>query len=212
MEQNKIETRAYTCEVTTRADEQHGNVLEGVPIVFEQATDIGGLWKEVIDRGALDKTDLKDVRFLVNHDVSSIPLARSRNNNANSTMQLSVAEDGMHIRADLDTESNPRAKELYSAISRGDVSGMSFMFTVRGDSWDDLGSEYPTRHITDIGRIFEVSAVTFPAYEQTSINARSLECGKASLESAKEALESARKTEELRQQMMERINKLCRKD
>jgi len=201
------EKRAYMCEVNTRTDEKHGNILEGIPILYDVATDIGGMWKEIIDRGALDQADLKDVRFLVNHDVDSIPLARSRNNNENSTMQMTVEEDGLHIRVDLDTEENPRAKELYSAVKRQDVSGMSFMFSVKADTWDDLDSEYPTRHITALDKVFEVSAVTFPAYEQTSINARSVETGQASLDSARQALENARKVEELRKQILERCKK-----
>ena len=198
------EQRAYMCDVATRSDEVHGNILEGVPIVYDAATDIGGMWKEIIDRGALDNADLKDVRFLVNHDTDSIPLARSRNNNENSTMQMTVEDDGLHVRVDLDTEGNPRAKELYSAIKRQDVSGMSFMFSVKDDKWEDVDSDYPTRHITALGKVFEVSAVTFPAYEQTSINARSVESGKASLESAREALENAKKVEELRRAIIER--------
>ena len=204
---NDREIRAYTCDVSTREDEKHGSILEGIPIVYDVETDIGGMWKEIIDRGALDQADLKDVRFLVNHDMDSIPLARSRNNNENSTMQMMVEEDGLHVRVDLDTEGNPKAKELYSAVKREDVSGMSFAFTVKEDAWDDLDSEYPTRHIKSLGRIFEVSAVTFPAYEQTSINARSLESGKASLDSAREALESARKVEEMRKAIIERCKK-----
>ena len=201
------EQRAYMCDVNTREDETHGDILEGIPIVYDAATDIGGMWKEIIDRGALDQADLKDVRFLVNHDVDSIPLARSRNNNENSTMQMTVEPDGLHIRVDLDTEGNPRAKELYSAVKRQDVSGMSFMFSVKSDSWEDLDSDYPTRHITALDKVFEVSAVTFPAYEQTSINARSVETGQASLDSAREALENARKVEELRKQILERCKK-----
>ena len=198
------EIRAYMCAVETRADEKHGDVLEGIPILYDTETDIGGMWREIIDRGALDGADLKDVRFLVNHDVDSIPLARSRNNNENSTMQMTVEKDGLHIRVDLDTEGNPRAKELYSAVKRQDVSGMSFMFTVKSDKWDDLDSDYPTRHITALDKVFEVSAVTFPAYEQTSINARSVETGQASLDSARAALENAKKVEELRRQIIER--------
>ncbi len=201
---SKKEQRAYMCDVATRTDEVHGDILEGIPIIYDAPTDIGGMWREIIDKGALDQADLKDVRFLVNHDTDSIPLARSRNNNANSTMQMTVEEDGLHVRVDLDTEGNPRAKELYSAIKRQDVSGMSFMFTVKNDKWDDVDSDYPTRHITALDKVFEVSAVTFPAYEQTSINARSVESGKASLESAREALENAKKTEELRRAIIER--------
>lgn len=204
---NDKELRAYMCDVSTRDDETHGNVLEGIPIRYDVATDIGGMWREIIDRGALDQADLKDVRFLVNHDTDSIPLARSRNNNANSTMQMTVEPDGLHVRVDLDTEGNPRAKELYSAVKRQDISGMSFMFTVKGDKWDDLNSDYPTRHITALDKVFEVSAVTFPAYEQTSINARSVESGKASLDSARKALESAKEVEELRKAIIERCKK-----
>ena len=163
-----------------------------------------GWYQERIDHQALAGCDLKDVRFLVGHNVGMIPLARSRNNNAHSTMQLVVMDDGLHIRADLDVEGNPRAKELYSAVSRGDVSGMSFMFTVNKDAWDGLDTPHPTRHITEIGRVFEVSAVTFPAYEQTSINARSMEIGQASLESAKEALDNAKKLDALRKEVLER--------
>ena len=204
---NNKEKRAYLCEVQTRTDETHGNVIEGIPIVYDAETDIGGMWKEIVDRGALDQADLKDVRFLVNHDIDSIPLARSRNNNENSTMQMTVEPDGLHIRVDLDTEGNPRAKELYSAVKRQDISGMSFMFSVKDDRWENVDSDYPTRHILALDKVFEVSAVTFPAYEQTSINARSVETGKASLDSAREALENARKVEELRKQILERCKK-----
>lgn len=185
------ETRAFLCKFETRQNDEHGTFIEGVPIVFNRETDLGS-WKEIIDEGALDGADLRDIRLLVNHDTNQLPLARSRNNNANSTMQFTVESDGMHMRADLDIQNNARAAELYSAVKRGDVSGMSFMFQVNGDKWENLDEEVPTRHITSIGKVYEVSAVTFPAYEATSVNARSLDCGKASLESARKALESAK--------------------
>ena len=189
------EMRSLEFEVRAEQNEQHGAHITGTPIVFNQVTDLGWI-RETIEPGALDNTDLKDVRFLVGHDTSMIPLARSRNNNENSTMQLSVNERGMDIRVDLDIEGNPRAKELYSAVKRGDISGMSFMFTVDRDVWEDLESEQPLRRITSIGRVFEVSAVTFPAYEGTSLQAPSegdaLESAKASLESARKQLEEER--------------------
>ena len=102
-------------------------------------------------------------------------------------MQLIPDENGMSIRADLDTENNSDARSLYSAVERGDLDGMSFMFTVEKDSWDDPDSEHPTRHLLSIRRVFEVSAVTFPAYSNTSIQARGLS---EALDSAKESLES----------------------
>ena len=188
--------------------------LTGTPIVFNQVTDLGWI-REMIEPGALDNTDLRDVRFLVGHDTTGIPLARSRNNNENSTMQLSVSERGMDIRVDLDIENNPRAKELYSAVKRGDISGMSFMFTVDKDSWEDLESEQPLRRINSISRVFEVSAVTFPAYEGTSLEAVSedsaLESARASLESARKQLEeerAAQAEEERRMALIERLNNL----
>jgi len=184
----KKEIRAFNFEVRAEENEAHGHFLSGRPIVFGQRTDLGW-YDEVIEHGALDTTDLKDVRFLVNHNTDMIPLARSRNNNENSTMQLTVDDDGMGIRVDLDTENNADAKSLYSAVSRGDISGMSFMFTVDKDSWDDVNTEHPTRHIRSIQSVLEVSAVTFPAYSQTSIQARGLS---EALDSAKESLDSER--------------------
>ena len=183
----KKEIRNFDFEVRAEENER-GKMLTGVPIVFNARTDLGW-YDEIIEAGALDGTDLRDVRFLVNHNTDMIPLARSRNNNENSTMQMTVGEDGMAIRVDLDTENNADARSLYSAVSRGDISGMSFMFTVDGDSWDDMESDHPTRRIRKIDRVFEVSAVTFPAYAQTSIQARGLS---ETLESAKDSLESAR--------------------
>ena len=184
----KKEIRTFDFEV--RAEEsERGHVLTGIPIVYNQRTDLGW-YDEIIEDGALAGTDLRDVRFLVNHNTDMIPLARSRSNNENSTMQMEIIEgQGMAIRVDLDTENNAEAKALYSAVSRGDISGMSFMFTVDGDSWDDMESDHPTRRIRKIDRVFEVSAVTFPAYAQTSIQARGLS---DTLESAKDSLESAR--------------------
>ena len=189
---DNIVTRAYEFNVNAGQNDK-GNEIDGKPIVYESKTDIGGEFAEIIDKGALDKTDLKDVRFLVNHDMTRIPLARSRNNNANSTMQMSVDDTGMNIRVNLDTDHNKDSEALYSAVQRGDVSGMSFMFTVDGEQWDGLDTAYPTRHITSIGKVFEVSAVTFPAYEATSISARD----KSSLDSARQALESVRAQQKL---------------
>ena len=183
------EIRAFNFEVRAEENDEHGHFLTGVPIVYDQRTDLG-FFDEIIDNGALADTDLRDVRFLVNHNTDMIPLARSRNNNSNSTMQMTVVEGkGMEIRVDLDTENNADAKSLYSAVQRGDLSGMSFMMVVDKDAWDDVDSEHPTRHVRSISKIFEVSAVTFPAYSQTSITARGLS---DALESAKESLESER--------------------
>ena len=191
------EIRTFDFEIRAEENEEHGHFLTGRPIVYGQRTNLGW-YDEIIEQGALDLTDLKDVRFLVNHNTDMIPLARSRNNTEHSTMQMTVDSDGMVIRADVDTENNTDARNLYSAVARGDISGMSFMFSVDSDSWDDIESDHPTRHIRSISRVMEVSAVTFPAYSQTSIQTRgladALDGAKASLESVKaEKLEIERR-------------------
>ena len=185
---NKTVTRAYNFEIRAENNEKNGDHIVGRPIVYDSKTDLG-YFDEIIEAGALDKANLKDVRFLVNHNTDMIPLARSRNNNENSTMQLEVDKDGMTIRVNLDTENNTEARNLYSAIKRGDITGMSFMFTIDKEEWDELESEHPTRRIKAIGQVFEVSAVTFPAYESTEISARN----KEALDSAKNLLESKRR-------------------
>ena len=187
MAKNKpLEQRSYNFEVRAEESDQ-GNIITGRPIVYNSRTDLGW-FDEIIEPGALNNTDLTDVRFLVNHDTSKIPLARSRRNNGNSTMQLTTDNDGLGIRVTLDTENNSEARSLYSAVQRGDISGMSFMFGIRDEEWEDLDSDHPTRHIKDISTVVEVSAVTFPAYESTEINARS----KEALDNARSAVETAR--------------------
>lgn len=110
-----LEQRSYHFEV--RAEESEaGNIITGRPIVYNSRTDLGW-FDEIIEPGALNNTDLTDVRFLVNHDTSKIPLARSRRNNGNSTMQLTTDNDGLGIRVTLDTENNSEARALYSAYS-----------------------------------------------------------------------------------------------
>lgn len=196
------EIRNFAFEVRAEGDAEKGKYIAGRAIVFNQRTDLGW-YDEIIDAEALTKTDLKDVRLLVNHNTDMIPLARSRNNNANSTMQLSIIEDdGLYMRASLDTENNSDARSLYSATDRGDITGMSFMFIVDGDKWDEIDSDHPTRTITSIKKVLEVSACTFPAYEQTTLEARGLA---DALESAKASLESVRSEARKREAQKKKI-------
>ena len=193
----KKETRSCVCEVRAERDEKHGCVIVGHPVVYEQDTILfkcgGEEIHEVIDRGAIDeKTDLKDVRFLVGHNTEMIPLARSRNNNENSTMQLSPDEKGLGMRADMDTENNMTARELWSAAGRGDITGMSFMFTIDKYGWEKLDTDKPVRHVQHISKIFEVSAVCFPAYEGAELDIEAASEDRR-LESLVDSLESARK-------------------
>ena len=191
-EKKELVQRSYTFEVRAEQND-NGAIITGRPIVYNSRTNLGW-FDEIIDSGALDETDLTDVRFLINHDISKIPLARSRRNNGNSTMQLTPDMQGLSMDwVKLDTENNNDARALYSAVQRRDITGMSFMFSIDGERWEDLESDHPTRHITKIGSIVEISAVTFPAYDATSINARS----KNALENERQRNAAAVDTDEL---------------
>lgn len=184
-----LEKRAFNFEIRAQETENGEKIITGRPIVYNSRTNLGD-FDEIIDTGALDGADLTDVRFLVNHNTSMIPLARSRRNNGNSTMKITPDIQGLNLDfVKLDVENNTDARALYSAVQRGDITGMSFMFYVDAQSWENLESEHPTRHIEKIGSVVEVSAVTFPAYESTEIYARS---DAAALENAKNVLEKAR--------------------
>jgi HK97 family phage prohead protease len=186
-------TRAFkvTDFRATQVQDELGGRLEGHAAVFNSKTNIGDWYYEIIERGAFDGTDFDDVLFFINHNANKIPLARSRRNNGNSTMQLNIDDVGLFVRATLDLENNPEARQLYSSIGRGDIDGMSFMFRVKEHSWEDLDTDMPTRHILKIAKVYEVSAVNWPAYPLTDINARD----KSALDNAKLVLENARSQE-----------------
>lgn len=187
----ELERRFFNFEVRAEENGEGEKILTGRPVVYNSRTDLGW-FDEVIESGALDGTDLTDVRFLVNHNTQMIPLARSRKNTINSTMHLTPDFEGLSLDwVKLDTENNSDSRSLYSAVSRGDISGMSFMFSIDSERWEDLESEHPVRFIEKIGSIVEISAVTFPAYPTTEINAR---C-KQALDNARSAVETARQTQ-----------------
>lgn len=212
--EREVKPLEFEIRAEETGNENRAGRIVGTPIVFGQWTNRGWCMEQIAP-GALNQTDLRDVRFLVGHDFESIPLARSRNNNENSTMQMTVTDIGMEIRVDLDIQNNPRAKELYSAVKRGDISGMSFAFLVDKDRWDDLDTDMPKRTIESISKVIEVSAVAFPQYEETDLQAASkdgsLDSGRASLESARKQLEAdriAQAEQERRTALLERLNKL----
>lgn len=194
--------RGFTAQFRAAgADEENtGHIVEGLAAVYEQETvirDIFGEFVEVIRSGAFDETDFDDVRFLVNHDMNGIALARSRRNNKSdkpNTMRLFVDENGVNIKADLDTVNNEQARALYSAISRGDMDGMSFCFFVSEDNqrWSKKDG-VERREILKVDKVIEVSAVNFPAYAGTNINSRSLESDRRALENARALLDNKEK-------------------
>ena len=196
----ELETRFYSVELQTRAEGDDGIIL-GRPIVYSSRTDLGPFFEEIAEN-ALDGTDLDDVRLCLNHDTDYV-YARSRRNNANSTMRLMPNESGLDIEARLAIGKSAKAMDYFVAVDRGDITGMSFMFSVDDEEWRDLESDKPTRIIKKIGSVVEVSAVTFPAYSATTITARS----KEALENARRELENVRqqRAAELENSEVERL-------
>lgn len=181
---SELVSRSFS-SYSVRADEQDdkNGFIDGVPIVFEQATDIGGIFEETIARGAISEDVLRDVAFFYNHNLNTKPLARTRT----GKLTFTIENDGVHMQANVNRERSD-ANDLYLAIRDGDIDGMSFMFRVEADEWTNLDTDYPSRRITKIGYVQEVSAVNYPAYNGTSINART----DGSLESDQHALDEAR--------------------
>ena len=178
------ETRFSTLE--SRSDEENNKmIVEGYAIVFDEETLIGDEERgfiEVIDKNALASTNMKDVPFKYNHNDTTLILARTRN----GSLSLEVDEKGLKIRAELiDTTSNV---DIYKSIVAGLLDKMSFAFTVKSQSWDRSG-KIPKRTITAIDRLFDVSVVDLPAYDQTSIqaSARSLELVETELKALDDA-------------------------
>lgn len=154
----------------TRAEEDNYKI-EGKPVVFEQPTFLfedGDGWAcfEVIDRGALDDADMDDVIFNYNH--AGRVYARTRN----GSLDLYPTEDGLNMTATL-WKDDPGHTELYKDISRGNIDKMSFAFTIAESKWEEVeAKKMALRRITKIGRLFDVSAVDIPAYNDTQISAR----------------------------------------
>ena len=173
-------------------EEENKMVVEGYAIVFDEETLIGDEERgfiEVIDKNALANTNIKDVPFKYNHNDTTLILARTRN----GSLSLEVDEKGLKIRAELiDTTSN---RDIYKCIEAGLLDKMSFAFTVKSQSWEKSG-KIPKRTITAIDRLFDVSVVDLPAYDQTSIQAssRSLEIVEAELKALDDAENLERRT------------------
>lgn len=159
--------RNYPAEF--RADSESGLIV-GVPIVFDTPTDIGGWFQETIVRGAISPEALSDVALFFNHDLSGKKIARSVIPiDKKGGMDFDINDLNVTMRANVNRQRTD-ANDLYLAVEDGVIDGMSFMFRVKEERWEDMDSDYPKRFITKIDPIFEVSAVNYPAYKSTSIN------------------------------------------
>ena len=160
----EIEKRAGIA-VEIRADED-GIKVEGYAAVFGEETNIGGMFREVIERGAFaDAIGRDDVVFLINHE--GLPLARTRS----GTLKLTEDERGLKIETSLDPN-DPDVKSIAGKMQRGDLDKMSFAFYPEVQEWDESG-DTPLRKIKRAS-LYDVSIVTTPQYDGTEIALRSL--------------------------------------
>ena len=161
--------RNYPAEF--RADETSG-LIEGIPIVFDTPTDIGGWFEETIVSGAISEDVIKDVRFFWNHNIDEKAIARSIIPlDKLGGMTLTIEDKRVKMLANPNRKRTD-ANDLCLAIEDGVINAMSFMFGVKEERWEDMDSDYPKRFITKIDPLIEVSAVNFPAYASTDIHAR----------------------------------------
>lgn len=163
------ENREYRSVATFRAlDQEDGNpsmIVEGYATTFDEPYDFGlSDMKEMIRKSALDDADLSDVIFQMNHD--GAVLARQRN----GSLGLTIDDHGLHVRADL--SGSQAGRDLYEAIRSGLMDKMSWGFIVARDGWE-YDHENRTSIITKVEKVFDVSAVSIPANEDTEIKARS---------------------------------------
>lgn len=148
-----------------RADAD-GVKVEGYAAVFGEETDIGGVFREKIERGAFSEAiGRDDVVFLINHE--GLPLARTRS----GTLKLTEDERGLKIETTLDAD-DPDVQSITRKMKRGDLDKMSFAFYPEGQEWDESG-DIPVRTISKAS-LHDVSIVTTPAYDGTEIALRSL--------------------------------------
>jgi uncharacterized protein len=165
------EVRAFSVErinIERRQEENEPDTLRlsGHAAVFDSETDIAGLFREVIRRGAFTRAieERQDVALLLNHDPSTV-MARV----SNDTLRLAEDAIGLYFEAELDAR-DPDAVRTVNKIERGNISQMSFAFQATTDQWDH-DSRPPLRSIIDTD-LFDVSPVTYPAYQQTDVHAR----------------------------------------
>ena len=192
---NKSEFERRLIEIRAIESDDDKMLIEGYAITFDKPAthDYGGRkFTETIKKGALDKTDMKDVPLRYNHNDTWLIMARTRN----KSLKLIVDDIGLKIEAELlDTQSN---RDAYKAIKAKLIDKMSFAFRVAdgGDSWT-FGEKETVREVTNIAKLWDVSVVDTPFYDSTSIYTRSFEL----LESEEKRLESLNEVELLKEKI-----------
>lgn len=146
---------------------QNGKTAKGYAALFNVPAKIGDAFVEVIAPGAFnDAVQNADVRALIDHDSGRV-IGRTK------AGTLRLQEDAAGLMVEIDLPDTTDGRDLAVQLERGDISGMSFGFRVTKEEWDETG-DIPVRTIRGVD-LFEVSAVAFPAYADTSIALRSLD-------------------------------------
>jgi HK97 family phage prohead protease len=190
---NKVdgyESRATIGDLEVRANEDGSHTIRGLAAVYDSLSENLGGFREIIEPGAFEESNLNDVRALFNHD-SNFVLGRT----TSKTLRLQRTQAGLRFSVDV-PNTRTIMDMVVEPIKRGDVSQASFGFTVgRGnESWDENDEGVIIRTLHRIQRVFDVSPVTFPAYADTSVAVRSLDKVKHELH-GREADEIKRETE-----------------
>ena len=167
-------TETVKIDVREEQDANDADIIEGYALKFNKQTVIGDYFREEIMPGALDNILNDDVRALFNHDPNMV-LARSVN--GEGTLQLMVDETGLKYR--YETPNVSYAEDLTENIRLGNVSQSSFGFSIDEQEWIERDGELPLRQITSLKRLYDVSPVTYPAYQDTSVGKRSLDAFRA---------------------------------
>ncbi|MGG4040663.1 HK97 family phage prohead protease [Bacillus smithii] len=166
MSKQQLEVRSFSAEIRSADVQDNQMIVEGYALKFNSLSQSFGNWREIIDPHALDNCDMSDVRCLVNHDTTLV-LGR----NTSGTLELNVDDVGLYFKCIFPNTSY--AKDLFEVLKRGDVNQMSFGFFLapNGDTFskDPENEGMFIRTLKEIEKIYEVSIVTIPAYEETNV-------------------------------------------
>lgn len=171
------ERRYFHVPVECRAETE--GMIEGTAALVNRKADLGW-YEEIIEPGAFDDVLNDDVRALFNHDAN---LVLARSNKGEGTLQLFINDAG-NLGYRYKTPERTYAKDLEDAIRAGDVSQSSFAFRVKEEAWEwasETGSEKDLRKIVKVEKLFDVSPVTYPAYQDTTVAKRSMETNKPAI-------------------------------
>jgi len=171
--EKEIRQLGVAAKIEERADGTVGSIY-GYPIVYNRDSEDMGFVEQIAPGAAKKALKRSDIRGLKNHDPSLIF--------ARQGVNLTLSEDKDGLRYDATPIDTRNYREIAEEVRTGLLTGQSFGFTVLADEWSDLDSDHPKRTITEIGEIFDVGPVTYPAYQDTSVALRSLDSAKESFD------------------------------